>query len=192
MKHILLGFLPFALGAWNDDGIVDQREGVAPEADTDGELNFALTIFEDENYNTPWIAGQSSSFVVGNTLYFKVENSHPISNVEFSLHTCDVKNSDRTLEYRIITDICPDENVSTQYNGNSYANDEIKVQYEVFEFVQDAQTSATNTIHITCQVILCDGLSTSGTDCRTGCNSRKRRSYLDYEYITVTNSFQRK
>lgn len=67
MKHILLGFLPFALGAWNDDGVVEERDGVAPPADENGELNFALTIYEDDSYTTPWIAGQSSSFVVGNT-----------------------------------------------------------------------------------------------------------------------------
>ena len=127
-------------------------------------LQYDLTIYKDDSYTTAYDSNSHQAFVVGKALYFQVDAATSISGLEFSLLSCKVTSgNDANLEYGIITDMCPDGAVNAQINGNTHDQDKIQAQYDVFEFIADAEQSDTNTIHINCEVVLCDANSVSDT-----------------------------
>lgn len=152
------------------------------EISSTGALQYDLTIFTDDSYSTAYDSSSHQAFVVGKPLYFQVDAATPIAGLEFSLLTCKVKSgNDAALEYDIITDMCPESNVETQINGATHDVNTIQAQYKVFEFIADAEQADTNTIHINCEVVLCDANSATTTTCQAGCQSskRKRRDILE-------------
>jgi hypothetical protein len=149
-------------------------------------LQYDLTIYKDDSYTTAYDSNSHQAFVVGKALYFQVDAATSISGLEFSLLSCKVTSgNDANLEYGIITDMCPDGAVNAQINGNTHDQDKIQAQYDVFEFIADAEQSDTNTIHINCEVVLCDANSVSDTTCTTGCqnSSRKRRNVFSTDKV---------
>lgn len=141
-------------------------------------LQYDLTIYTDSSYTTPYDSSSDSAFTVGKPLYFQVDAATSINGLEFSLLNCKVTSgNDANLEYGIITNMCPDSAVEAQINGDTHNQDKIQAQYNVFEFIADAENSNTNTIHINCEVVLCDANSQTSTTCQDGCQTaRKRRS----------------
>lgn len=141
-------------------------------------LQYDLTIYTDDSYTTPYDSSSDVAFTVGKPLYFQVDAATSITGLEFSLLNCKVTSgNDAALDYSIIANMCPDSAVNTQINGNTHDQDKIQAQYDVFEFIADAENSNTNTIHINCEVVLCDANSQTSTTCQDGCQTvRKRRS----------------
>lgn len=149
-------------------------------------LQYDLTIYKDDSYTTAYDSNSHAAFVVGKALYFQVDAATSINGLEFSLLSCKVTSgNDANLEYGIITDMCPDSAVNAQINGATHDQDKIQAQYDVFEFIADAEQSDTNTIHINCEVVLCDANSVSDTTCTTGCqnSSRKRRNVFSTDKV---------
>lgn len=139
-----------------------------------GELTFALDTFTDNTFT----AVDTSGIVrVGTTLYFGISISNPINNVEFSTTDCTVYsdadyNNAATLEYGILTGQCANSHVNFQ-NFVTTSDSTTTHAYTVFEF----KNSASTTLHLSCNVVVCDAQA-SGTTCKStpSCNRRKRRS----------------
>jgi len=168
--------------------IFAQDEGVDVQGSISAasSLQYDLTIYKDSTYTTAYDSNSHQAFVVGKPLYFQVDAATSINGLEFSLLSCKVTSgNDANLEYGIITDLCPDSAVNAQINGNTHDQDKIQAQYDVFEFIADAEQSDTNTIHINCEVVLCDANSASPTTCTTGCqnSSRKRRNVFSTDKV---------
>lgn len=145
-----------------------------------GSLVYDLTIFQDSEFSTVHDQAIHGPFVVGTPLYFRVKAGKVLPGVSFSLLSCQVKNNDESLSYKIIDGLCPDDTVNAQIIGNSADASEITARYNVFEFISDAEIQDTNTIHLSCEVILCDDLDDDST-CAVGCvdGARRKRSPFD-------------
>jgi hypothetical protein len=139
-----------------------------------GELTFTLDTYTDNTFST---LDASGIVRVGTTLYFGISISSPINNVEFATTDCTVYSdadysAADTLEYGILTGQCPNSHVnfisfdSTSATTTTHA-------YTVFEF----KNSDSTTLHLSCNVVVCDA-EASGTTCKAtpSCSRRKRRS----------------
>lgn len=148
-----------------------------------GALTYDLTIFTDSGFTTPYDSSTHSAFKVGDPLYFNVKAAHPMARLDFTLLNCAVKSADQSLEYPIIAAQCPDTKVGASLVGAGYSTTELRAQYNVFEFIEDAKQSNNNQIHISCEVLLCDAAAgtaagEAATTCQAGCqapNTRRRR-----------------
>ena len=163
-------------------------------------INYKLSIFSDSTFSKLHSSvSNPKPFIVGHPLYFSVKASQIMPNIEFSLLTCQVKSADQTLSYPILKNMCPSSLVQTKILSSLSDPHEIKAKYNVFEFIRDAEERVTNTIHISCQVILCDS-RVEGNACKSGCvnkNVRKRREIEmvndgEVEIIEVDGSFDLK
>jgi len=139
-----------------------------------GELTFALDTFTDNTFSS---VDTSGVVRVGTTLYFGISISNPINNVEFSTTDCTVYsdadyNNAATLEYGILTGQCANSHVNFQ-NFVTTSDSTTTHAYTVFEF----KNSASTTLHLSCNVVVCDAQA-PGTTCKStpSCNRRKRRS----------------
>lgn len=143
-----------------------------------GSLQYDLTIYQDAGFTTVHDQSVHGPFVVGTELFFQVDAAVVLPGISFSLLSCQVKNTDETLSYKIIENLCPDATVNTQILGATQSSSSLKGSYNVFEFITDAESSETNTIHLSCEVILCSD-SDPSSSCATGCvedSGRRRRS----------------
>jgi hypothetical protein len=139
-----------------------------------GELTFSLDTYTDNTFSTLDTTGIVR---VGTTLYFGISISNPINNVEFSTTDCTVYsdadyNNAATLEYGILTGQCPNSHVNFQSFVSTDAST-TQHAYTVFEF----RNSDSTTLHLSCNVVVCDAQA-SGTTCKAtpSCSRRKRRS----------------
>jgi len=139
-----------------------------------GELTFTLDTYTDNTYTT---LDTSGIVRVGTTLYFGISISNPINNVEFTTTDCTVYsdgdyNNPATLEYGILTGQCPNSHVNFQ-TFVSTSGQTTQHSYTVFEF----KNSDSTTLHLSCNVVVCDAQGT-GTTCQStpSCSRRKRRS----------------
>lgn len=139
-----------------------------------GELTFTLDTYTDNTFST---VDTSGIVRVGTTLYFGISISTPINNVEFATTDCTVYsdadyNNAATLEYGILTGQCANSHVNFQ-SFVSTASDTTTHAYTVFEF----KNSDSTTLHLSCNVVVCDSQA-SGTTCKStpSCSRRKRRS----------------
>lgn len=145
-----------------------------PVQDGEGSLDFSLETYTDDTFSTK---DDSGVVRVGSTLHFSVEISQSISDVDFTVTDCTVKNSDQTLSYDILTNRCPNSRV----NFNIFNNRDttmVTFSYTVFEFKNDNAA----TLHLSCNIIVCQE-SDSASTCASApsCGSRKRRSFDEGE-----------
>lgn len=163
-------------------------EALRGSAANTGALSYDLTIYQDSSFTDTYDSGSDNAFVVGKPLYFQVDAANTINGIEFSLLNCKVKNKDESLEYPIIDNLCADGSVGAQIIGATADPSSIQAAYDVFEFKADAASSDTNTVHINCEVVLCDA-NDAGSSCALGCQSSKRkRRDIDDSQIVVLKS----
>jgi len=178
----------FVAAALSSYAIAQDSIDVAGKVSSSSALQYDLEIYTDAAYTTPYDGSSNGPFVVGNPLYFKVDAQYPIAGLEFSLLNCQVKSgNDANLEYAIISNMCADAAVNTQVHDPAYDTASIRAQYDVFEFIADAQQQDTNTVHITCEVVLCNGSDDSST-CRSGCQGARKRRSIDAKDIVTLKS----
>jgi len=175
--------------AFSSYALAEPLSVMTSEVNGNGALAYDLTIFTDSGFTTPYDAASHSAFKVGNPLYFKVAATNPISRVDFSLLNCVVKNSDETLEYPIIQNFCADSKVGAAVIGDIKSTTALTASYDVFEFISDAKVQATNQVHISCEVLLCDALDNDST-CSSGCVSGRRRRSVDESNLVALRSHE--
>jgi hypothetical protein len=142
-----------------------------------GDLGFELDTYTDGNFNQ---LETSNTVRVGSTLFFGVSITAPISGLEFTVTDCTVySNNDHSdpdlLEYGILTGSCPNSRVNfVAYDKTD--SDITKFSYTVFEF----KDSDATTLHLSCNIVVCDATDNSST-CKyePNCNRRKRRAALE-------------
>jgi hypothetical protein len=145
-----------------------------PVQDGEGALAFTLETYTDATFSTK---DDSGVVRVGTTLNFAIEITSPINNVDFTVTDCTVKNSDQTLSYEILTGRCPNSRVKFNIFNNQ-DTERVTFSYTVFEFKNDNAA----TLHLSCNIIVCqadDTASTCASD--TSCSRRKRRSFDENE-----------
>jgi len=139
-----------------------------------GELSFSLDTYTDASF----AALETSDTVrVGSTLFFGVGISSPIVGLEFTVTDCTVySNEDHSdpdlLEYGILTGSCPNDRVNfVAYDKTD--SDTTKFSYTVFEF----KNSDATTLHLSCNIVVCDAGDQSST-CKyePNCARKKRRA----------------
>jgi hypothetical protein len=129
-----------------------------------------LETYTDDTFTTK---DDSGVVRVGTTLNFAIEISQEITNVEFTVTDCTVKNSDTTLSYDIMTTGCPNNRVNFKIYDNQDSASTM-FSYTVFEFKNDNAA----TLHLSCNIIVCDASDATSTCASTpSCSSRKRRSF---------------
>lgn len=141
--------------------------------DGTGSLSFSIVTFTDDSFNT---VDDSGSVRVGTTLNFGIQISQEIAGVEFSVTSCEVKNSDQSLDYAIMmSDRCPNAFVNFILNQNS-ASSIVTASYTVFEFKNDAASQ----LHLSCNIVVCDA-SDGDSSCAAApdCNGRRKRRSLN-------------
>lgn len=183
-------YIPSAiLGFAGLSNIVSAATSVGGAVSSNSELppvTYDLKIYKDAEFEDPHDTGVDLPFVVGHPLYYKVVASRIIPNVEISFLNCIVKSSDGSDHYNIINDMCPASSVNAEIIGPTASDTELKASYSVFEFVKDAQVQPTNTIRLSCQIVLCDETDDS-SKCELGCQSdaRRKKRHVPFETMDV-------
>ena len=125
----------------------------------------------------PDVHQSKTTLHVGSKLHFGIEISNQISNIEFSVTDCTVKNKQHGLEYGILNNQCANKRVKFKIFDNLDSK-LTKFSYRVFEFRQARAKS----LHLSCNVLVCD-VNDENSKCKSGgsggvngsCGSRRRR-----------------
>jgi hypothetical protein len=145
--------------------------------DGQGELSFTLDTYNDATFTS---MDTSGIVRVGTTLYFGISISQPINQVEFSVTDCTIYSdadytNAATLSYEIMTGQCPNHHVNfVTHTGTSGTT--TTYSYTVFEF----KNSQSTTLHLSCNVVVCDaGATTTTCNSAPSCGARRKRRSLE-------------
>ena len=161
-----------------DNGLINANE-VNPFGYL-GHLGFTINFYKNHYFQKQ--KSKTMAFRAGQKLYFGVEMINPISNVQFTVTSCKIKNKDENLEYSIMTDRCPNTKVRFQIYDN-LDNELTKFAYNVFEF----KGVKSRTLHLACNVVVCDendsdSFCQSEASCGNG-RRRRRRGAIAHQNI---------
>lgn len=139
-----------------------------------GQLGFSLHSYTDDHFNQI----NEDAVTVGDVFYFGIRISSVIEGIEFSGIDCTVKSIQHDLEYKILTNKCPNTKVNFQIFDN-IDSEEVRFAYKVFRF----RNAAENTLHLVCSVTVClEHLEDSTCRSVADCSKRRKRSLIDEDY----------
>ena len=148
--------------------------------ETTGLFSFNLELYNDAALTDK--ADANDEQTIGEPLYFKLSQEHPVTGVVFTIDNCMVKDDNLNAEYAVIDNRCPDTflnaAVTPNYSNSDSTMDYIAFTYPAFQFIQSADDQSAVTLRVVCSTVVCDS-SDSSSVCAQGCSPGRRRRAID-------------
>lgn len=162
----------------NVDGVsssisVQGETHVAEGSTSDGSFEFLLN-FVAPDKDGVFSAAQNDTMIVGERVFFEIENSNPISGVSFVVQDCAVSDAHGN-SHKIVDSNCLDSNTLVQREAPfemmiSEAN--ARFSYTAFIFANSPDTTSAN-LELVCNIAAC--LDADCANIINDCGARRRR-----------------
>jgi len=162
----------------NVDGVsssisVTGETHVAEGSTSDGSFEFLLNFVAPDKDGVFSVA-QNDTMIVGERVYFEIENSNPITGVSFVVQDCEVSDAHGN-SHKVVDGNCMDANTLVQRESpfdSMIAASNARFSYTAFIFANSVDTDSAN-LELKCNIAAC--LDADCSNIVNDCNARRRR-----------------